>query len=604
MKPSVVIFAADDERKKKINSEEFKFITKDIHKIEEDRGRAIFDLVEVQSLTSDMPKTQKQLSFLIVDDESKPVSRIAGAIAAIYEDKDSRGFVGVNQQIGVCTSVPDLEAYISKYPAGPKVMVLDFQLDKSIDSRASIAETEGLYEKCISISGWRNTCVVGFSQHARELDHVSSFIRKMYHYGDFVLEKKTKVYRVLDCLLTDTLIKQQVAAASSVIPKPLELRYASADGKASFYSSLYKKAMDTAHKYAKSSHPIFIEGETGVGKTYLVENVIHNVSNRCENECVTVNCAEFSKEQIESRLFGHVKGAFTGATQDRDGLVKTAEGGTLFLDEIAELDLELQAKLLRLLQEKKYTKLGSDKEENADIRVIAATNIDMREAVKNGRFRQELLTRLHCLPLRIPSLHERSEDIPALAQKIVDSLADVQDKKITFAPDAFEAFSGYVYEANIRSLEHFIVRLAVNAEYEATITADDVHAIVQQGQDDNSSSAPAQEQEAAVESTPDPTEIILIPSFYRSEEADILDKVESELNKGTDRCDISAMFWKPEKYISQWMKKVAVLQVMLSICNFKDRWPRIIYCYKDNIFTAGKTKKKREILEAHSHRIP
>jgi NtrC-family two-component system response regulator AlgB len=194
---------------------------------------------------------------------------------------------------------------------------------------------------------------------------------------------------------------------------------------------------------------------------------IHRRSARREAAFVTINCPSLSKELLESELFGHVKGAFTGAVGDTHGKVVAAEGGTLFLDEIGEMPLEIQPKLLRLLQEREYERVGEAKVRRADVRVIAATNRDLAAEVKAGRFREDLYYRLNVIGVTLPGLRERPQDLPRLAESALHFFARRLRKPITgFAPEVLAAFAGYPWPGNLRELRNVIERAVILAGHE------------------------------------------------------------------------------------------------------------------------------------------
>ena len=170
---------------------------------------------------------------------------------------------------------------------------------------------------------------------------------------------------------------------------------------------------------APTEASVLILGETGTGKE-LVAHEIHQRSARKEGPLVRVNCASIPRELFESEFFGHVKGSFTGAVKDRAGRFETAEGGTIFLDEVGEIPLDIQNKLLRVLQEKRYERVGGDVTRRADVRIVAATNRDLKKAVAAGRFREDLYYRLNVFPIQVPPLRERMDDIPLLAKHFVE----------------------------------------------------------------------------------------------------------------------------------------------------------------------------------------
>lgn len=201
-----------------------------------------------------------------------------------------------------------------------------------------------------------------------------------------------------------------------------------------------------------------IVGETGTGKE-LCARAIHQLSQRAERKLVTVNCGSIPNELVESELFGHERGAFTGATAAKQGLIHEAEGGTLFLDELDSLPLLAQVKLLRFLQEKEYLPVGATKTRIANVRVIAATNVNLESAVRAGKIRQDLYYRLNMIPIELPPLRDRREDIPLLAANFLARFAREFRKNVNgFSPDAMMALCGYDWPGNVRELENVIGR--------------------------------------------------------------------------------------------------------------------------------------------------
>ncbi|HYE35157.1 nitric oxide reductase transcriptional regulator NorR [Methylocaldum sp.] len=214
---------------------------------------------------------------------------------------------------------------------------------------------------------------------------------------------------------------------------------------------------------ARSDLTVLVMGETGVGKE-VVARVIHAQSLRADQPLVYVNCAALPESLAESELFGHVRGAFTGASTDRAGKFELAEGGTLFLDEVGELPLSVQAKLLRALQFGEIQRLGSDKNHRADVRIIAATNRQLAEEVKAGRFRADLYHRLSVYPLNVPPLRERPMDIAQLAGHFMDQARmRLGLEQVCLAPATIEALQAYPWPGNVRELEHVILRAALRA---------------------------------------------------------------------------------------------------------------------------------------------
>ncbi|WP_168525658.1 sigma-54 dependent transcriptional regulator [Acinetobacter sp. A3] len=214
----------------------------------------------------------------------------------------------------------------------------------------------------------------------------------------------------------------------------------------------------TIKKIARSQAPVFITGESGTGKE-VVANLVHRLSNRNEGPFIAINCGAIPTELMESELFGHKKGSFTGATQDKQGLIQSAHGGSLFLDEIAELPLSMQVKLLRAVQEKRIRPVGSDTEIDVDFRVISASHQDLESLVQQGRFRQDLFFRIHVMDLVLPALREREQDILLLADHFIQKVAqewDIPAKQLT--PRAQQFLLEQYYPGNVRELRNIIER--------------------------------------------------------------------------------------------------------------------------------------------------
>lgn len=230
-------------------------------------------------------------------------------------------------------------------------------------------------------------------------------------------------------------------------------------GSASFLSEVKKIPL-----LAKSDAIVLITGETGTGKE-LCARAIHYLSPRSRSPFIPINCGAIPVDLVENELFGHEKGAFTGASESRTGLIAEAEGGTIFLDEIDCLSLAAQVKLLRFLQEKEYRPLGSKKMKKADVRLLAAMNIDPQEAVAEGRLRQDLYYRLNVIPLVIPPLRKRQEDIPLLARHFLLKYAVHFNKPMAdFSEEAMQLLQLYDWPGNVRELEHSVERAVVLSE--------------------------------------------------------------------------------------------------------------------------------------------
>ncbi len=222
-----------------------------------------------------------------------------------------------------------------------------------------------------------------------------------------------------------------------------------------------RKIYELIEKIADTESTILITGESGTGKE-VVAKTIHYNSSRVQNAFVPINCAAIPKDLLESELFGHEKGAFTGAINTRIGRFELANGGTIFLDEIGELHPSLQVKLLRVLQEREFERVGSTKTLKIDVRVIAATNKDLETATKEGNFRDDLYYRLNVIPLHIPPLRKRREDIPLLIEHFMHIFCKKKKKELLrIQHDAMECIIGYRWPGNVRELENLVERLVI-----------------------------------------------------------------------------------------------------------------------------------------------
>jgi len=219
--------------------------------------------------------------------------------------------------------------------------------------------------------------------------------------------------------------------------------------------------LKTIEKISQTDSTVLISGESGVGKE-LIARAIHESSARANKPLVIVNCAAIPAELIEAELFGHTKGAFTGATQNRLGRFEAAHGGTIFLDEVGELPLQMQAKLLRVLQTRQFEAVGSNKTIDVDVRIIAATNRDLEAAVQMREFREDLYYRLNVIPVKIPALRERKSDIPNLIQHFITQFNQATGHSVEMPQgQILEALMAYDWPGNVRELENLIERLVI-----------------------------------------------------------------------------------------------------------------------------------------------
>lgn len=224
-------------------------------------------------------------------------------------------------------------------------------------------------------------------------------------------------------------------------------------------SPAVQRAVSLARQVAKSDATVLIRGESGTGKGVLAR-ALHAWSDRAERPFAVVSCPSLSAELLESELFGHVRGAFTGAVRDNPGRIAASEGGTLLLDEIGDLPLPLQPKLLRFLQDREYERVGDAITRKADVRVVAATNLDLEAAVRSGGFREDLLYRLNVIQIDLPPLRQRSEDIPPLAERLMAGLSR-RKTILGFTDEAAEALRRYSWPGNVRELRNVIERAVI-----------------------------------------------------------------------------------------------------------------------------------------------
>lgn len=235
-------------------------------------------------------------------------------------------------------------------------------------------------------------------------------------------------------------------------------------------SPLLNRAINTATQVAPTDMSVLITGESGSGKE-VFSHIIHQLSARKHGAFIAVNCGAIPEGTIDSELFGHEKGSFTGAHEARKGYFEVVNGGTIFLDEVAELPLGTQARLLRVLESGEYIRVGSSKVQKTDVRIIAATNVDVYDSVRNGKFREDLYYRLNTVPLRIPSLNERKEDIYLLFRKFAADFSDkYRSPGLQLEPDAIQALTNYNWPGNVRQLKNIAEQICV-LEKERNVTA-------------------------------------------------------------------------------------------------------------------------------------
>lgn len=267
--------------------------------------------------------------------------------------------------------------------------------------------------------------------------------------------------------LRNALDKKNLATENKVLKKAVKIQHQMIGESAPML-----EVKDMIEKVAPTNARVLITGENGTGKE-LVARQLHDLSPRSRNPFIEVNCAAIPSELIESQLFGHEKGSFTSAIKQKKGDFELADGGTLFLDEIGDMSLSAQAKVLRALQENKIVRVGGEKEIPVNVRILAATNKNLKAEIEKGNFREDLYHRLSVIVIQVPPLRERKDDIPLLVESFVALIAQDMGKAApTFEPEAIEALQQYQWTGNIRELHNIVERLVILCG--DTITKDDV----------------------------------------------------------------------------------------------------------------------------------
>jgi two-component system, NtrC family, response regulator AlgB len=267
-------------------------------------------------------------------------------------------------------------------------------------------------------------------------------------------------------------LKELIEFVNRVVASHKLQTKAQPDNKIITENPVYLGVLRMAERVANSNLTVLIEGETGTGKELLAD-FIHEKSDRADKPIVKLNCAALSSELIESELFGHTKGAFTGAMKDREGRVEAADGGTLFLDEVGEMPVAMQAKLLRFLQSREFQRVGENETRKADVRIVAATNRNLEEAIQEGQFREDLFYRLSGVRLMLPPLRLRREDILPLAERFVSTAADGKSAP-AMSDEVRNLLLEYDWRGNVRELENTIFRATILAGSRRTIEPEDL----------------------------------------------------------------------------------------------------------------------------------
>ena len=368
-----------------------------------------------------------------------------GTVLVVDDERSMREFLSIclkraGHNVLVAASGKDALETLDSHPV--EVVVTDLRMPGNLDGLALlkiVTERPGDIE------------VIVVTAFATPETAIAAMKQGAYDY----LTKPFKIDEI-NAVIHRAFEKQALVRANAALRQQIEGRYrlASLIGK----SPQMQKIFDLIGKIHSAKTSVLLTGESGTGKE-LVARALHSEGNRAESPLVTVNCGAIPDALMESELFGHVKGAFTGATQDQPGLFRQANTGTLFLDEIGELSLNLQVKLLRALQERKIKPVGATEEVSLDVRVIAATNRELEAEVSNGAFRHDLYYRLNVIEVRLPPLRDRPEDIPLLIEHFLQRYTREQGKRIVgITPPAMQLLCSYDYPGNIRELENIVER--------------------------------------------------------------------------------------------------------------------------------------------------
>jgi len=381
-----------------------------------------------------------------------------GSVLVVDDERSMREFLAIclkreGHSVSVAASGAQALEALDAEPA--EIIVTDLKMPGEIDG---IGLLTAVKERGL------DTEVIVVTAYATPETAIAAMKQGAYDY----LTKPFKVDEI-NAVIARALEKRALVAENVFLRQKVSGKYrlASLLGK----SPQMQRVFDLIRKIHSTRTSVLITGESGTGKE-LVARALHTEGNRAQHPFVAVNCGAIPDELMESELFGHIKGSFTGAIADKQGLFQEADKGTLFLDEVGELSLNMQVKLLRALQERKVKRVGATEEVDVDVRVLAATNRELEEEVANGAFRGDLYYRLNVIELRMPPLRHRREDIPLLVDHFLRRFSADQRRNIVgFSPEAMRALRDYDYPGNVRELENLVER-AVTLSNESRIGLD------------------------------------------------------------------------------------------------------------------------------------
>jgi DNA-binding NtrC family response regulator len=383
-----------------------------------------------------------------MDEQKKPFVIVIDDDASIRDSlSDLLGSAGLNVQ----TFASAREFLANQRPDAVGCLVLDVQLPglSGLDLQRELSKLNAPIP-IIFITGHGD---IPMSVHAMKAGAIE-FLTKPFRDEDLLNAVEQAIRRSPLEQFGNKPAEQKVYSKD---PVRSEVRFSEIVGQ----SAPLRRVLEEVETVAPTDSTVLIYGETGTGKE-LIARAIHNISSRSNRPFVKLNCAAIPSGLLESELFGHEKGAFTGAVTRKIGRFELAHEGTLFLDEIGDIPLELQPKLLRVLQEQEFERLGSTRTTRVDVRIVAATNRDLAQMTRAKQFREDLYFRLNVFPIRIPSLRERSGDIPLLVRHYVDKYSQRMNKRVeTISQEAMAALCSYSWPGNIRELQNFIERSVI-----------------------------------------------------------------------------------------------------------------------------------------------
>ncbi|RMH45018.1 MAG: sigma-54-dependent Fis family transcriptional regulator [Deltaproteobacteria bacterium] len=368
-----------------------------------------------------------------------------GSILVVDDERSMRDFLAIcleREGHEVATAATAAEALAAATAQPPDVIVTDLKMPGDLDG---IGLIEAARERGIDAE------VIVVTAFATPETAIAALKKGAYDY----LTKPFKVDEI-NVVIGRALEKRALVRENLALREAVESRHRFASLLSK--SPQMQRVFDLVRKIHSTRTSVLITGESGTGKE-LVARALHSEGARKHGPFVAINCGAIPPDLLESELFGHVRGAFTGAVDDKPGLFEAADGGTLFLDEVGELPAALQVKLLRVLQERRVKPVGATREREIDVRVVAATNRDLEEEVARGAFRQDLYYRLNVIEIRLPPLRQRREDIPMLVDHFVRRFAAEQNKRIAgVSKEAMRRLQAYDYPGNVRELENVIER--------------------------------------------------------------------------------------------------------------------------------------------------